>query len=45
MPLNHDTSFLDHLAPNVAVQFLDRVAETPDRRGLPVSRAATTGSR
>ncbi|MDN4174405.1 AMP-dependent synthetase/ligase [Nocardioides sp. SOB77] len=26
MPVNHDTSFVDHLAPNMAVQFLDRVA-------------------
>ncbi len=26
MPINHDTSFLDHMPPNVAVQFLDRVA-------------------
>jgi long-chain acyl-CoA synthetase len=25
-----DTGFLDHLAPNVAVQFLDRVATSPD---------------
>jgi long-chain acyl-CoA synthetase len=25
-----DTSFLDHLAPNIAVQFLDRVATSPD---------------
>ena len=25
-----DTSFVDRLAPNVAVQFLDRVAKTPD---------------
>ena len=25
-----DTSFLDHLAPNVAVQFLDRVTTSPD---------------
>lgn len=31
MPVNYDTSFLDHLAPNVAVQFLDRVAKSPDR--------------
>ena len=31
MPINYDTSFLDRLAPNVAVQFLDRVAKTPDR--------------
>lgn len=30
MPINYDTSFLDRLAPNVAVQFLDRVAKTPD---------------
>ena len=30
MPVNHDQSFVDHLAPNVAVQFLDRVAATPD---------------
>ncbi|WP_121256406.1 AMP-dependent synthetase/ligase [Nocardioides ferulae] len=30
MPVNRDTSFLDHLAPNVAVQFLDRVAKSPD---------------
>ncbi|GAA2155099.1 AMP-dependent synthetase/ligase [Nocardioides koreensis] len=31
MPINYDTSFLDRLAPNVAAQFLDRVARTPDR--------------
>ncbi|MGA8846097.1 MAG: AMP-dependent synthetase/ligase [Nocardioides sp.] len=30
MPVNHDTSFVDHLAQNVAVQFLDRVAISPD---------------
>ena len=30
MPVTSDTSFLDRLAPNVAVQFLDRVAKTPD---------------
>ena len=30
MPVNTDTSFVDHLAPNVAVQFLDRVAVSPD---------------
>lgn len=29
MPANHDTSFVDHLEPNVAVQFLDRVAASP----------------
>ncbi|MCW2792553.1 MAG: AMP-dependent synthetase, partial [Nocardioides sp.] len=31
MAVQTDTSFLDHLAPNVAVQFLDRVAKSPDR--------------
>ncbi|MFC4783639.1 AMP-dependent synthetase/ligase [Nocardioides sp. MAHUQ-72] len=31
MPVNYDTSFLDRLAPNVAAQFLDRVAKSPDR--------------
>ena len=30
MPVNHDTSFVDNLAQNVAVQFLDRVAISPD---------------
>ena len=30
MPINHDTSFVDSLAPNVAVLFLDRVAKSPD---------------
>ncbi|MFB9311829.1 AMP-dependent synthetase/ligase [Nocardioides plantarum] len=29
MPVNHDSSFVDHLAPNVAVQFLDRVRASP----------------
>ena len=29
MPVTSDTSFVDRLAPNVAVQFLDRVAKTP----------------
>ncbi|WP_372729096.1 long-chain fatty acid--CoA ligase [Nocardioides sp.] len=31
MAVNADISFLDHLAPNVAVQFLDRVAASSDR--------------
>ncbi len=30
MPVTHDTSFVDHLAQNVAVLFLDRVATSPD---------------
>ncbi len=29
MPVTTDTSFLDKMAPNVAVQFLDRVDKTP----------------
>ena len=31
MPVTYDTSFLDHLAPNVAALFLDRVEQSPDR--------------
>ncbi len=30
MPVNHDSSFVDHLPQNVAVQFLDRVAKSPE---------------
>ncbi|CAN5223524.1 AMP-dependent synthetase/ligase [soil metagenome] len=30
MPVNHDPSFVDHLPQNVAVQFLDRVAASPE---------------
>ena len=30
MPVNYDTTFVDHLAPNVAIQFLDRVAKSPN---------------
>ncbi len=44
MPVNYDTSFVDHLAPNVAVQFLDRVAKTPTPRPTATPRV-TTGSR
>ncbi|WP_193612685.1 AMP-dependent synthetase/ligase [Nocardioides lijunqiniae] len=29
MPVNHDTTFVDNLPQNVAVQFLDRVAASP----------------
>lgn len=29
-----DTSFLDHMPPNVAVQFLERVAATPDEEAF-----------
>ena len=34
MPINLDTSFLAHMPPNVAVQFLDRVAESGDREAF-----------
>ncbi|GEP37824.1 AMP-dependent synthetase [Nocardioides psychrotolerans] len=30
MPVNHDTTFVDNLTQNMAVQFLDRVAASPD---------------
>ncbi|CAN5476166.1 AMP-dependent synthetase/ligase [soil metagenome] len=30
MPVNHDTSFVDHLPQNVATLFLERVAKSPD---------------
>jgi long-chain acyl-CoA synthetase len=30
MPVNHDTSFVDRMPQNVAVQLLDRVATSPD---------------
>ena len=29
-PINTDTSFIENRAPNVAVQFRDRVRKTPD---------------
>ncbi len=34
MPVSHDTSFVDHLPQNVAVQFLDRVRASPDREAF-----------
>jgi long-chain acyl-CoA synthetase len=34
MPINLDTGFLAHMPPNVAVQFLDRVAESGDREAF-----------
>ena len=34
MPTDIDTSFLETMPPNVAVQFLDRVAATPDREAF-----------
>lgn len=34
MPINHDTSFLETMPPNVAVQFFDRVAASPDREAF-----------
>src|SRR5918998_478157 len=34
MALNIDTSFLDTMPPNVAAQFFDRVAASPDREAF-----------
>jgi long-chain acyl-CoA synthetase len=34
MPINHDPSFIDNLPANVAVQFLDRVAASPDKEAF-----------
>ena len=34
MPEEIDTSFLDTMAPNVAVQFFDRVAASSDREAF-----------
>lgn len=41
MPANRDTSFVDHLEPNVAVQFLNRVAASPGNEAFrfPVGEA------
>ncbi len=38
-----DASFVKTLPPNVAVQFLDRVASSPDQGGLPLSRRRELG--
>ena len=40
MPTTIDTAFLDTMPPNVAVQFFDRVAQTPDAEAFrfPVAR-------
>ena len=43
MPINHDSSFVDNLTQNVAVQFLDRVAASAER-GLPLPRGETWSS-
>jgi long-chain acyl-CoA synthetase len=34
MPINHDTSFLEHMPQSCAVQFLDRVAASGDREAF-----------
>ncbi|MCM0621865.1 AMP-dependent synthetase/ligase [Nocardioides bruguierae] len=41
MPINPDTGFVDHLPANVAVQFWDRVAASPDKEAyrFPVGEA------
>ena len=41
MAANADISFLDHLAPNVAVQFLDRVAASSTREAYRFPRGDT----
>ena len=33
-PVNTDTSFIENRAPNVAVQFRDRVHKSPEPRGV-----------
>ena len=42
MPTTIDPSFIDSLPPNVAVQFLERVAKSP-ARGLPLPRGRGLG--
>ncbi|MGH3345560.1 MAG: AMP-binding protein, partial [Nocardioides sp.] len=41
MPIEHDTTFVDNLPANVAVQFLERVEKSPDREAFryPVGEA------
>src|SRR5215217_3347123 len=34
MPITHDTSFLDHMPQNVAIQFMDRVATSGSREAF-----------
>src|SRR3712207_9327936 len=34
MPVNHDTTFVEHLAPNVAAMFLDRVEKSSSREAF-----------
>ena len=46
MPTHHDRRQLHRLPPpNVAVQFLERVAKSPAARGLPLPRGRRAGSR
>ncbi|MGZ8738928.1 MAG: AMP-dependent synthetase/ligase, partial [Nocardioides sp.] len=45
MAVNTDTSFLDHLAPNVAVQFFDRVKKSPEREAYRYPRGDSWESR
>ena len=40
MPVNYDASFVDHLSPNMAVQFLDRVAKSPDSEAFRFPKGA-----
>ena len=45
MPRNIDPSFVDTMTPNVAVQFLDRVAKSPAREAYPLPGGRRRGSR
>ena len=38
MPVTPDASFVDEMVANVALQFLDRVSQSPRTRGLPLPR-------
>ncbi len=42
MPATADTSFVDHLPPSIAVQFLERVAASPDNEAFRFPRADET---
>ena len=41
--VSYDMSFVDNRAPNVAVQFLDRVSASAEPRGLPLPEGRALG--
>jgi long-chain acyl-CoA synthetase len=45
MPINHDASFVERMPRNVAVQFLDRVKQSPDREAYRFPRGDAWESR